>query len=589
MADNTTTTLLGPDSGDGSPALVDSPTPVTQGTATPPFGPPYRKGTELTGVCTETQTDVSSFSVSASFSTKTCLELLPTLTPAQLDFEIKYLKYINSNFKSRSSTDNGKLISIKTFLTQNLISDFDAVLQKYDSLIKTISCTLETTRRDIDELVSSTTNRLLPTPPTVHCPTIPESASSPGKLPEPVCNLNVNFDELYLDSILHQLDISNTATCNRKTAYFGDKPYTYGRIKHSPAEYIDCDVFNIIFDKLSAIDPDFTRNNYTCLVNYYPDGTSYISPHHDDESMIAEDSIIYTISVGATRVLHFTNTSGPIQEHNIELQHGSVYTMSRESQLYWVHSIKRDPTIKEARISFTFRRLIDAEPAPRSSLPPISPPKLPTLPPTARGTHDRILLLTDSIISNTPTFIFDTVEKHKCVKKINYELANIFNFEQEFKYSDVVIISGGVNDLSRHNHTAHSLADIVCNRLRDCCNKNKGTSFIFNSLLLTKFGWLNSEISEFNRIMFALSETLPNLMFFDSHHTLMASRLGAVIDSRGNGVHIVLDAQRIITRQLVNAVAWIVSLKTGSRVMASRLREWVWPLRPSFERRSHKV
>ena len=243
----------------------------------------------------------------------------------------------------------------------------------------------------------------------------------------------------------------------------------------------------LFFTKMCAIDTEFTRQNYTCLVNYYPDGASYISPHHDDESMIAKDSNIYTVSVGAARILNFVNTSGPIQEQNIELKHGSVYSMSRESQLYWLHSIKRDPAIQEARVSFTFKWLINSEPAPKPSLPPISPLHPPTLPPTIGGTHDRILLLTDSIIANTPTFIFDTVDNHKCIKKINYELVNIFKFEQEFKYSDIVIISGGVNDLSRNHKTAYSLADIACNRLRGCCTQNKGTSFIFNSLLLTEW------------------------------------------------------------------------------------------------------
>ena len=60
-------------------------------------------------------------------------------------------------------------------------------------------------------------------------------------------SLELNFEELDIDDILNQLNISDSASCNRKTAYFGDKPYSYGRIKHLPAEYIDCDVFDVIF------------------------------------------------------------------------------------------------------------------------------------------------------------------------------------------------------------------------------------------------------------------------------------------------------------------------------------------------------
>ena len=299
------------------------------------------------------------------------------------------------------------------------------------------------------------------------------------------------------------------------------------------------------------------------------------------------------ISVGAKRTLKFTNTIGSIQEQNIELNHGSLHTMSRESQSVWLHSIVKDPSVIEPRVSFTFRRLKPHVSADKPVIPAIAPPKPPKLPKsieTGRG-HNRILLLTDSIIASTPEFLFDSEENHKCIKNINYELVNVFNFEPEFGYTNYVIISGGVNDLSRHGLNAHTLADMVCKRLQNTCKKYKNTVFIFNSLLLTKLDWVNTEILEFNRIMFELSIDIPNLYFFDSHDILMNGKLKSVIeenrnDRRGNGIHITLEAKKLVTRQLVNGVAYLQVVRIGGRVMDSlRLRSWYWPLRNSFLRK----
>ena len=90
----------------------------------------------------------------------------------------------------------------------------------------------------------------------------------------------------------------------------------------------------------------------------------------------------------------------------------------------------------------------------------------------------------------------------------------MFNFEPEFKYTDVVVISCGVNDLSRYGRRSEVLADLVTRRLKETCAKHKKTTFVFTSLLSTSFGWLNRAIGSFNTIMFELAATVPNLKFF---------------------------------------------------------------------------
>ena len=95
MTDPTVTTYH-PGSGDGPPYPTSPTTPHGEGV-----------GTAGTGC----QTDISFVEVSlddklhvipATFSAKTCIELIPHLTAKQLDFEIKHLNFSQPNFSCKS-------------------------------------------------------------------------------------------------------------------------------------------------------------------------------------------------------------------------------------------------------------------------------------------------------------------------------------------------------------------------------------------------------------------------------------------------------------------------------------------------------
>ena len=162
----------------------------------------------------------------------------------------------------------------------------------------------------------------------------------------------------------------------------------------------------------------------------------------------------------------------------------------------------------------------------------------------------------------------------------------MFNFEPEFKYTDIVIISCGVNDMSRYGKRAHVLADLVTKRFRECCEKNSQTRFVFTSVLSTRYDWLNQEIGNFNRIMFDLCLEVPNLSFFDSHDIIMNSSLVSTSSvllpaDISNGVHITLAAKKLITHHLVNAVQLIAST-SYNQPLGARMQFWKWPLRPIY-------
>ena len=169
------------------------------------------------------------------------------------------------------------------------------------------------------------------------------------------------------------------------------------------------------------------------------------------------------------------------------------------------------------------------------------------------------------------------------------ELTNIFNFEPEFSYSNYVIFSCGVNDLSRYGKNAHTLADLVCRRLLNTCRKHSNTIFVFNSIVLRSIPWLNVEIEEFNGIMFELSLEVENLYFFDSHDVLMGSdeicRQGA-IDRRGDGVHMPAAAKRVVVDHLIDGLKHLQCARFGGHMITPS--RWPWPLRPQFLRQLHQ-
>ena len=60
--------------------------------------------------------------------------------------------------------------------------------------------------------------------------------------------------------------------------------------------------------------------------------------------------------------------------------------------------------------------------------------------------------LVDSIHSNSPEHLFESVRNHECVKQEEYQLSNIDKYSDQFGYTDVVILSMGKNDLSCYDH-----------------------------------------------------------------------------------------------------------------------------------------
>ncbi len=203
------------------------------------------------------------------------------------------------------------------------------------------------------------------------------------------------------------------------------------------------------------------------------------------------------------------------------------------------------------------------------TVPPVSPPSKPT----------RVLLLTDSIHASTPTHIFEAIPNHVCVKKKEFQLANIDQYSSEFAYTDIAILSMGINDLSRYNHNAGSLASTVVPLLRQYSRQFPHCKFVFNSLLLTRdYNWLNSEIDVFNNLLLNFHAAQKTSAFFDSDRFAgKCYRETPSIPSfyaqnhTNNGIHISFHMRRLISSELVRCVGYL----SGTGGPRFRRCEWV--------------
>jgi len=170
----------------------------------------------------------------------------------------------------------------------------------------------------------------------------------------------------------------------------------------------------------------------------------------------------------------------------------------------------------------------------------------------------RVLFLTDSILNKFQPHMFRSLAGHTCIKKTNYDLTNFHNYRDEFAYTDVVILSGGINDITRNGHSAESLADIFFARLEECAKMFPDTKFIVNSMIWTKLRYFNDHIDRFNKYLSDFCRKLSNVVFFDSHNFVLENMRridGSFYDPADmNGIHVTYRAWRLIGDELVRFV-----------------------------------
>jgi alkylated DNA repair dioxygenase AlkB len=140
----------------------------------------------------------------------------------------------------------------------------------------------------------------------------------------------------------------------RKVAWYGDTDYSYtysGTTKQALAWTKELLALKGIVEKLSA-----AKFN-SCLLNLYHDGSEGMAWHSDDESSLARNSTIASLSFGAERKFRFKHKQTQ-QAVSLILETGSLLVMKDATQTYWRHCLPKSKRIKTPRINLTFRTMV---------------------------------------------------------------------------------------------------------------------------------------------------------------------------------------------------------------------------------------
>lgn len=149
------------------------------------------------------------------------------------------------------------------------------------------------------------------------------------------------------------LNINNEPVeINRKMAYVSDKPviYKYANLQLQGSEWIE---------ELLLLKQDLeNRTGYkfnSVLLNLYETGKDEIRWHSDKEEQLGERPIIACLNLGAGRTFHFAKKGEKDAKMSHFVENGDLLIMLENCQEKWLHAILPEKSIKEPRISLTFR------------------------------------------------------------------------------------------------------------------------------------------------------------------------------------------------------------------------------------------
>lgn len=140
----------------------------------------------------------------------------------------------------------------------------------------------------------------------------------------------------------------------RKVAWYGDRGFSYtysGTTKQALP-------WTAALLGLKQLVETLTGNPYnSCLLNLYHDGSEGMGWHSDDETSLAKDSTIASISLGAEREFRLKHKRTD-ERVPVLLENGSLLVMRGRTQSNWHHCIPKTRKITAPRINLTFRTMV---------------------------------------------------------------------------------------------------------------------------------------------------------------------------------------------------------------------------------------
>ncbi|ASP16412.1 hypothetical protein CGZ77_00835 [Neisseria sp. KEM232] len=158
-----------------------------------------------------------------------------------------------------------------------------------------------------------------------------------------------------LQALFPNAELRNAAS---QVAWYGEQnfAYTYSGATRTaqPWDSVLSDIKQQVEQQLAAVSPTCFNS---CLLNRYADGSQGMAWHSDDEACLGKNTVIASVSFGATRKFAFKHKQTQ-EKRELMLQHGQLIVMRGSTQTHWRHAVMKSSKIQTPRINLTFRTML---------------------------------------------------------------------------------------------------------------------------------------------------------------------------------------------------------------------------------------
>jgi alkylated DNA repair dioxygenase AlkB len=168
--------------------------------------------------------------------------------------------------------------------------------------------------------------------------------------------------DYYLQTLWEKISWSNDKAIiigkeiitKRKVAWYADAPfkYTYSGTTKTALPWLD-----ELLELKQLVETKSDESFNSCLLNLYHDGAEGMAWHSDAEIALKKNGAIGSLSLGAERKFSFKHKKTKVSL-SLTLEHGSLFIMKNETQSHWLHCLPTTKKVNSARISLTFRSII---------------------------------------------------------------------------------------------------------------------------------------------------------------------------------------------------------------------------------------
>jgi alkylated DNA repair dioxygenase AlkB len=454
-----------------------------------------------------------------------------------------------------------------------------SAIDSHELLLKSISEQLQVLTANQSKLLESTersnhtatsaepsvsNNQRVPTPPTPHPP--PPLADHHQKN---VGGMISDFiDEPTASNLMTFLEGTTFKSENgRGTASFG-APYSYTGSKSSQETATQLPpILQPIVDEINKHQKDLYYKQYpslkdlqhkypapvinSCLVNKFDGPDSFLPCHSDDEVTIHPESSIFTLSLGESCIVKFSQksnsaaeTTAPSEfEPELTCATRSLYHMTSKSQNFYQHMIEQGAVAQGTRYSLTFRSV-------------------------SWKNKNSTCIVGDS---NTGLLRFGTSKRNSFGELMpgqKFWSPRIRDIKPDscVSYSNVVVLCG-INDVKQPEincqRDIENLSCALINKIKQIKQLNAKCMIFLCPLLPTKNVDLNKRVNEFNRILFrsltsvsSYVQCVQGFQGFAEHDGMLVQQLSRTHDrhDRPDTLHLNETGARVLAGLIKQAI-----------------------------------